>query len=57
MNIEPVNDPKVALALKRFLLIKQCPEPWKSLDLYVFRDEEMVFHPMPGCDAAGVSTS
>jgi hypothetical protein len=43
MNIEPVNDQKVALALKRFLLIKQCPEPWKSLDLYVFRDEEVVF--------------
>jgi len=34
----------VALTLKRFLLIEECPSPWKSLDLYLFRDETVVFY-------------
>lgn len=39
-----MNDQKVAIALKRFLLIEQCPPDWKSLDLYLFRDEAVVFY-------------
>ena len=39
-----MNDPKVTLALKRFLLIEQCPEEWKGLDLYIFRDNAVVFY-------------
>jgi predicted GIY-YIG superfamily endonuclease len=39
-----MNDPKVTLPLKRFLLIQQCPDAWKGLDLYVFRDETAVFY-------------
>ena len=35
---------KVTLPLKRFLLIEQCPEEWKGLDLYIFRDEAVVFY-------------
>ncbi|MFZ2488787.1 MAG: hypothetical protein WAZ19_11750 [Anaerolineae bacterium] len=36
--------PVIALSLKRFLLIEQCPEGWKHLDLYLFRDAEVVFY-------------
>jgi len=39
-----MNDQKVTLSLKRFLLIEQCPEAWKTLDLYIFRDEAVVFY-------------
>ncbi|MAT96036.1 MAG: hypothetical protein CL608_02640 [Anaerolineaceae bacterium] len=35
---------KVTLPLKRFLLIEQCPEAWKGLDLYIFRDDAIVFY-------------
>lgn len=34
----------VAISLKRFLLIEQCPADWKGLDLYLFRDQEVVFY-------------
>ena len=34
----------VVIPLKRFLLIEQCPESWKGLDLYLFRDEKVVFY-------------
>jgi hypothetical protein len=37
-------DQKVALSLKRFLLVNACPAEWKSLDLYLFRDESVVFY-------------
>jgi hypothetical protein len=36
--------PQVSLPLKRFLLVEQCPAAWKPLDLYLFRDEEVVFY-------------
>jgi hypothetical protein len=36
--------PQASLSLKRFLLIEHCPEEWKPLDLYLFRDEEVVFY-------------
>ena len=39
-----MNDQKVVISLKRFLLIEQCPEAWKSLDLYLFRDEAVAFY-------------
>jgi hypothetical protein len=39
-----MNNQKVALPLKRFLLIEQCPEAWQGLDLYIFRDEAVVFY-------------
>jgi hypothetical protein len=39
-----MNDQKIVISLKRFLLIEGCPADWKSLDLYLFRDEEVVFY-------------
>jgi hypothetical protein len=39
-----MTDQKVAISLKRFLLIEQCPADWKGLDLYLFRDEAVVFY-------------
>jgi len=39
-----MNDHKVVISLKRFLLINQCPVGWKHLDLYLFRDEEAAFY-------------
>jgi hypothetical protein len=35
---------KAAISLKRFLLIEECPEDWKRFDLYLFRDESVVFY-------------
>jgi len=39
-----MNDQNIAIPLKRFLLVDQCPESWKGLDLYLFRDEDVVFY-------------
>lgn len=39
-----MNDQKVVISLKRFLLIEHCPADWKSLDLYLFRDDAVVFY-------------
>ena len=39
-----MNSENIAIPLKRFLLVNQCPEAWKSLDLYLFRDENVVFY-------------
>jgi hypothetical protein len=39
-----MNDQHIAISLKRFLLIEQCPTAWKGLDLYLFRDENVVFY-------------
>jgi hypothetical protein len=39
-----MNDQKVVIPIKRFLLIEGCPAEWKSLDLYLFRDEAVVFY-------------
>lgn len=39
-----MKDQKIAISLKRFLLIEQCPVAWKGLDLYLFRDEAVVFY-------------
>ncbi|WKZ37709.1 MAG: hypothetical protein QY332_07160 [Anaerolineales bacterium] len=39
-----MNDQKVVISLKRFLLVGQCPPDWKRLDLYLFRDETVAFY-------------
>jgi hypothetical protein len=39
-----MNNQNITISLKRFLLIQQCPAAWKGLDLYVFRDETVVFY-------------
>ena len=39
-----MNSEHVAIPLKRFLLVQQCPASWKGLDLYLFRDENVVFY-------------
>lgn len=39
-----MSDQHVALPIKRFLLIEQCPASWRGLDLYMFRDEVVVFY-------------
>lgn len=39
-----MNSPTVTLPLKRFLLLEQCPASWNSMDLYLFRGENVVFY-------------
>ena len=39
-----MSNSKVIISLKRFLLIEHCPVDWKDLDLYLFRDETVVFY-------------
>jgi len=39
-----MTDQTFAIPLKRFLLIEQCPPDWKSLDLYLFRDDCVAFY-------------
>ena len=34
----------VTLTLKEFLIIEQCPPEWKPLDVYLFRDGDLVFY-------------
>ena len=35
----------ITVPFKRFLLTaEKCPEPWKHFDLYLFRDEKVVFY-------------
>jgi hypothetical protein len=40
-----MNNQKISIPLKRFLLTEEhCPETWKGFDLYLFRDEKVVFY-------------
>ena len=39
-----MNHQNAAIPLKRFLLVTQCPPEWKELDLYLFRDQDVVFY-------------
>lgn len=39
-----MNEQKIVISLKRFLLIDQCPADWKRLDLYLFRDDTVAFY-------------
>ncbi|HTP07690.1 MAG TPA: hypothetical protein VMP08_05540 [Anaerolineae bacterium] len=34
----------IALPLKRFLIVEECPPEWRGFDLYLFRDDEVVFY-------------
>ncbi len=34
----------VKVKIKQFILVEECPEEWKRLDLYVIRDENLVFY-------------
>ncbi len=38
------NYPSIVIPLKRFMLLDTCPPEWRSLDLYLFRDEDVVFY-------------
>ena len=38
-----VNE-NIAIQLKRFILIEECPESWKDFDLYLFRDDDIAFY-------------
>ena len=35
---------KIILPIKKFLTMPQCPAAWKRHDLYLFRDDEVVFY-------------
>jgi hypothetical protein len=39
-----MTETNVAMPLKRFLLIEQCPAAWAEMDLYLFRDEAVAFY-------------
>ena len=39
-----MDDRKIVIPLRKFLLIEQCPMDWKHLDLYLIRDEQVVFY-------------
>ena len=39
-----MNNETIAVSLKRFILVEHCPEDWKDFDLYLFRDEDVVFY-------------
>jgi len=41
--LPPDPHPHVILLLKEFLLIETCPREWKDLDLYLIRDDQVVF--------------
>ncbi|HRJ45067.1 MAG: hypothetical protein KJZ86_00375 [Caldilineaceae bacterium] len=36
--------PSLIFPLRRFLVVEQCPAEWQHFDLYLFRDEEVVFY-------------
>jgi hypothetical protein len=44
INILAAEASQITLPLKRFMLIEQCPLQWQALDLYLFRDEDIVFY-------------
>jgi hypothetical protein len=39
-----MNSENIIIPIKRFLLVEQCPPEWRELDLYLFRDENVVFY-------------
>ena len=44
MDRASVDEMARVIPLKRFMLLEHCPPHWHSLDLYVFRDEDIVFY-------------
>lgn len=43
-NNHTVKMEPIAIPLKRFLLVEQCPAEWSHFDLYIFRDDEVAFY-------------
>lgn len=39
-----MNAPPISISIKRFLLLEQCPAEWQGLDLYLFRDNTVIFY-------------
>jgi hypothetical protein len=35
---------RIILALKRFLIVAECPSDWRTFDLYLFRSDDIVFY-------------
>jgi hypothetical protein len=45
MEKQPAADsPDVAITVKRFLQVEECPLEWRRLNLYLFRDAQVVFY-------------
>jgi hypothetical protein len=44
MDNTPSEQPAIVLPLMRFVLLDSCPPDWRQLDLYLFRDDEVVFY-------------
>ena len=34
----------IVMPLKRFLIAAECPADWRGFDLYLFRDDDVVFY-------------
>lgn len=43
-DLTSVDYPEIAIPVKQFMLIEQCPPTWRLLDLYAVRDEKVVFY-------------
>ncbi len=39
-----MDNPDISISLKRFMIVEQCPPAWRALDLYLFRDDQVVFY-------------
>jgi hypothetical protein len=39
-----MTDQTIAISLKRFLLLTDCPADWRAMDLYLFRDDDVAFY-------------
>ncbi len=39
-----INPQHITLTLKEFLVIERCPPEWNALDVYLFRDGDLVFY-------------
>lgn len=39
-----MNDSGISIPVMEFFLIDQCPDEWRSFDLYVVRDHEVTFY-------------
>lgn len=39
-----LSEQDIVIPLKRFMLIESCPPDWRPMDLYLFRDEQVVFY-------------
>ncbi len=45
MNLQPAGEClHLVTTVKEFLQIQQCPREWRRLDLYLFRDDAVVFY-------------